>query len=153
MPPNDYSGCAKEVDSISCKKTRSFGQGYTLNISFAFASCNNSKGLHLDYNYISDCGTSVFSKSCTRALPWIQNGWTTGSYGFSALEVNEQLKDNYMPKLVMRSLPYCHKHVSEFLCRSAMPECDIRAGHPKLIFPCAKECNEVRNVCQKLLKT
>ena len=57
-----------------------------------------------------------------------------------------------MPKLVMRSLPYCHKHVSEFLCGSAMPECDIRAGHPKLIFPCPKECNEVRSVCQKLFE-
>ena len=58
-----------------------------------------------------------------------------------------------MLKSMIRSLPdNCHKHVSEFLCRSAMPECDNRTGHPKLIFPCAKECYQIRSVCQKLFK-
>ena len=76
-----------------------------------------------------------------------------GSLGFNPLEVNEYFKDNYMLKLMIHCLPHnCHKHVSEFLCRSAMPECDNHTGHPKLIFPCAKECYEVRSVCQKLFE-
>ena len=148
LDENEYSGCVQKGDIMMCKNSMSFGQGEILPVSFTFASCNNSKGLHLQYNVTFQSVKPMCFPNPALDICGYKLAGLPGTIGFNDLKTILKYKQIF--KLLVSFLPLgCHKYALASLCRSVMPECDNHTKSPRLIFPCAKECHEIHNLCQK----
>ena len=145
-PEFQESGCNLiENDTVSCTKTMSFGRSSSTLVSFTFAACNSSVGIHLSYEVTfrstrAVCYPNPMAGICedyTRVgLP--------GTLGFNTL--GELLKYTTVLKFALQSFSACHQRSSGTICRTFLPECDSQTN--RLILPCRKQCEEVLLACR-----
>ena len=142
----EESGCKlKENDTISCTKTMSFGRSSSTLVSFTFAACDSSVGIHLNYEVtfrstIAVCYPNPMAGICEEyarvGLP--------GTLGFNTL--GELLKYTTVMKFAIQSVRACHQRSYGSLCRTFLPECDSQTN--RLILPCRKQCEETLLACR-----
>ena len=145
----EESGCNLiENDTISCTKTMSFGRSSSTLVSFTFAACNSSVGIHLSYE-VTFRRTKVFcfpnpKVGACEDYPFVG---LPGISGFNSLE--ELLKYKTVLEFALLSFKTCHQRSASTICRAVMPECDKKAN--RIILPCYRECQEVYSACRDIV--
>ena len=142
----EESGCKLiNGDTISCERTISFGRSSPVAVSFTFAACNSTLGIHLSYdvtfrskppNCFPNPKLGFCEEYATAGLP--------GTIGFTTL--GDLLRYKALMEFALHSFSSCHQRTYDFICRTALPECDPNTK--RLIFPCRQQCEEIIGACK-----
>ena len=108
-PEFEESGCNLiENDTISCTKTMSFGRSSSTLVSFTFAACDSSLGIHLSYEVTfkrikAVCYPNPMEGICEEYTPV----GLPGTLGFNTL--GELFKYKTVMKFALKSFSACHQ--------------------------------------------
>ena len=144
------SGCIlKHNDTISCTKTMSFGKTSPTPVSFTFAACNSKVGIDLSYQVtFRTIKPTCFSNPREGACEQYPVVGLPGTAGFNTLQ--DLLKYKTIMEVAISLFKKCHQRSDEFICRTVVPQCDLKTN--RLILPCHKECEEVKTACREEIK-
>ena len=149
-PEYSESGCIVTAnDTIMCTKTMSFGKSSLMPASFTFAACDSSVGIHLSYQVTF---RSMQASCFSNPVPWVCKEYPIaglpGTLGFNTFK--DILKYKIIFEIVLLSFKKCHQKAAATLCRTILPECELKTN--RLILPCHRECEEISRACSDEMK-
>ena len=143
------SGCQLDNDTISCTKTMSFGKTSATPVSFTFASCASSVGIHLSYEVTFRKIKARHYHNPVEACKGYEYIGLPGTSGFNTLQ--ELLSYKVVLQFALLSFKSCHQRSAGTICRTVIPEYNMKTQ--RLVLPCRQECEEVFSACHDVIIT